>query len=724
MGATQNNDWNGVFTKEQMKGISHEGMLKVRTDLVRVDPSLLLFKDAVNTVGKHERKEWLRTHDVVYVDFGNARYITFLMRFVEELSQADQLRWQNLSKHVKEETRADWLEASFALLRRGTESGPAVSALTAQTLDKLPRLAHCPVLCQRILEVIERFFHEALMGEYERGQIVVLAHEPAALPQIPPMPRPPGSGTPLGSPNSAGAAPATSAERRSLREAPSVEPEVRIRNEPRLCQSLCEGGLSRCCARPCRLPHGHAGMHCCAAHDVELAAAEGSAVAQTHTAQVTRPDELASIETRAGYESAEVPFVPEAEEDTGPWSLNRFGREAELLMARLRSILGEWIQEKLPRFNGDKGFPDIFSVCSWARRARKILGVLVCDKRCTQLPEVERNRALSMVTDYVTQASKAEDLCRLRPPDETRGDRGPAPATFCLVLGGSEELAGQVISVIQGKHDYRAECIAAARGEHATKVWISWEGGPSTKLEVCDEICSSLTRALLPSQKCTWTNSKTEDEVRHLEVSCPDAVSALTMERGLAGASFRSSSGNEVETSPITVGAFTPTSKDESPPAEDRAMPPADELRPPDRAEERAWDEMPIAHLGARVMHPSVAEQFIMRVPERCNVDDLAQLSGAFVEHLVGLYGVVSLKGFIKRVLTVAYQGLITLALGEVATTASTASSSSGARSAERPGCLGDLERFDAAERIRILVTMLRVIVSQRFSWNPGGFPW
>ena len=47
VGATQNNDWNGIFTKEQMKGISHEGMLKVRTDLVRVDPSLLLFKDAV-----------------------------------------------------------------------------------------------------------------------------------------------------------------------------------------------------------------------------------------------------------------------------------------------------------------------------------------------------------------------------------------------------------------------------------------------------------------------------------------------------------------------------------------------------------------------------------------------------------------------------------------------------------------------------------------------------
>ena len=94
-------------------------MLRVRTAIVRANPSLLLFKDAVNTVSKWERPEWLRTHDVVFVDFGNARYITFLARFEEAMPQEARLRYQGVSRYIKDETRADWLEACFALLRRG-----------------------------------------------------------------------------------------------------------------------------------------------------------------------------------------------------------------------------------------------------------------------------------------------------------------------------------------------------------------------------------------------------------------------------------------------------------------------------------------------------------------------------------------------------------------------------------------------------------------------------
>ena len=65
------------------------------------------------------------------------------------------------------------------------------------------------------------------------------------------------------------------------------------------------------------------------------------------------------------------------------------------------------------------------------------------------------------------------------------------------MMGGSEDLVGQVVSVITNRYDYRTECLAAARGENGQTVWIAWEGGPSTRPKVCIEICQALGRALL-----------------------------------------------------------------------------------------------------------------------------------------------------------------------------------------------------------------------------------
>ena len=76
-----------------MKAISHEGMLKVRTELVRANPSLLLFKDPVTILGGAERQAWLQSRDVVFADLGNARYIAFLARFVEVMPLEDRRRF-------------------------------------------------------------------------------------------------------------------------------------------------------------------------------------------------------------------------------------------------------------------------------------------------------------------------------------------------------------------------------------------------------------------------------------------------------------------------------------------------------------------------------------------------------------------------------------------------------------------------------------------------------
>ena len=65
----------GVFTDKDVKALSHEGMIRVRTDLVRA-LGMLAFKDSATILKPEDRKEWLRTHSSIYVDAGNARYMS------------------------------------------------------------------------------------------------------------------------------------------------------------------------------------------------------------------------------------------------------------------------------------------------------------------------------------------------------------------------------------------------------------------------------------------------------------------------------------------------------------------------------------------------------------------------------------------------------------------------------------------------------------------------